>query len=380
MIKGTYVFYENNKEIARSSNIITKFGKRYFSKLMAGNVPSATKDLAVGIHDSKTISGIASTGSVVTFTTTYEHGLFEGNKVSISNVSPTAYNFLNATISSVPSTTTFTILDSTNSAYVSGGNVSSEVDTRLGFEIYRTPVNLGSTDIQMENGLPVYNIVYKATLPQDLAGVISEIGIYPSTRSSANSFDSKFIADFDNYLDWTDSDGYNPETSETGARVGTNVLVMSSNGTSAKEYTTNTSFDLEGYSNNDSITCAYYKGDNNLSTITVKFYTSTGNYYFVDLPSISGTGKKISQEVLLSSLFGNVVGSPNKSEITKIGIVITPVSGQSTLVGLDAVRINDEDTFDPIYGLVSRSILNSPYLTKTAGRQIDVEYRLEVTF
>jgi len=111
MIKGTYVFYENNKEIARSSNIITKFGKRYFSKLMAGNVPSATKDLAVGIHDSKTISGIASTGSVVTFTTTYEHGLFEGNKVSISNVSPTAYNFLNATISSVPSTTTFTILD-----------------------------------------------------------------------------------------------------------------------------------------------------------------------------------------------------------------------------------------------------------------------------
>jgi hypothetical protein len=74
------------------------------------------------------------------------------------------------------------------------------------------------------------------------------------------------------------------------------------------------------------------------------------------------------------------VGSPNKSEITKIGIVVTPVSGQSTLVGLDAVRINDEDTFDPIYGLVSRSILNSPYLTKTAGRQIDVEYRLEVTF
>jgi hypothetical protein len=155
---------------------------------------------------------------------------------------------------------------------------------------------------------------------------------------------------------------------------------MPSNGTSSKEYTTNTSFDLEGYSNNDSITCAYYKGDNNLSKITVKFYTSTGNYYFVDLPSISGTGKKISQEVLLSSLFGNVVGSPNKSEITKIGIVITPVSGQSTLVGLDAVRINDEDTFDPIYGLVSRSILNSPYLTKTAGRQIDVEYRLEVTF
>ena len=49
MIKGTYVFYENDKEIARSSNIITKFGKRYFSKLMAGNVPSATKDLAVGM-------------------------------------------------------------------------------------------------------------------------------------------------------------------------------------------------------------------------------------------------------------------------------------------------------------------------------------------
>jgi hypothetical protein len=56
-------------------------------------------------------------------------------------------------------------------------------------------------------------------------------------------------------------------------------------------------------------------------------------------------------------------------------IIVRVDSGEKIKVSDD-----DEDTFDPIYGLVSRSILNSPYLTKTAGRQIDVEYRLEVTF
>jgi hypothetical protein len=45
---------------------------------------------------------------------------------------------------------------------------------------------------------------------------------------------------------------------------------------------------------------------------------------------------------------------------------------------MDALRINDEDTFDPEFGLISRSVVTA--LNKAAGRQVDVEYRLELGF
>jgi hypothetical protein len=71
--------------------------------------------------------------------------------------------------------------------------------------------------------------------------------------------------------------------------------------------------------------------------------------------------------------------TPNISDITKIGIKVYPSSGQQTSIGADALRINDEDTFNPVYGLISRSVLTTP-LSKVAGRQVDIEYRLDLTF
>jgi len=380
MIKGQYIIYEDGKEILRSPNIITKFGKRYFTRQLAGMIQNNSKDMAIGISDSRSISAVSGDGTSVTFTTTSDHGLSVGNKVSIVNVNPVAYNLSDVVVDTVPTSTTFTVLNTTSEAYVSGGNVSSDVDTRLGFEIYRTPVSLGSTDIQIQNETTTYSIIYKATIPQDVSGVISEIGLYPSLRTSSNSYDSKFIADFDKYFDWIDLNNYSPETSTVGAKVGGNVLTMISNGSSSNEYKSNISLDLEGYSNQDSLTIAYYKEDTNLNKITLKFYSSDSDYYYIDITPESGTGYKISSEINLSTLFGNIVGSPSKSEIIKIGVGIVPNSSTSTSVGIDSLRINDEDTFDPLFGLLSRTILSSPYLTKMAGRQIDIEYRLDLEF
>ena len=380
MIKGEYVIYENGKEILRSPNIITKFGKRYFTRQLAGMIQNNSKDMAIGISESKSISTVSGDGTSVTFTTTSAHGLSVGNKVSIVNVNPISYNLSDIIVDTVPTPTTFTVLGTTSSAYVSGGNVCSDVDTRLGFEIYRTPVSLGSTDIQIQNETTTYSIIYKATIPQDVSGVISEIGLYPSLRTSSNSYDSKFIADFDKYFDWIDLNNYSPATSPIGAKVGGNVLTMTSNASSSNEYKTNISLDLEGYSNLDSLSLAYYKNDTNLNTIRIKLYSSTGNYYYVNVTPQSGTGAKINSDIMLSSLFSNIVGSPIKSQINLIGIEVIPNTSTTTTVGLDALRINDEDTFDPNFGLLSRSILATPYLTKVAGRQIDVEYRLDLSF
>jgi len=49
MIKGTYIFSQDGKEIHRSENIITKFGKRFFTNFIAGNINDLEKDMAFGI-------------------------------------------------------------------------------------------------------------------------------------------------------------------------------------------------------------------------------------------------------------------------------------------------------------------------------------------
>lgn len=310
MIKGTYIFSQNGKEFYRSENIITKFGKRFFTNFIAGNISDLEKDMAFGI-------------------------------------------------------------DSTT---------ATENDTRLGFEVYRVPVTLGATDIQTVNDVTTYSVVYKTTIPQDVSGEIKEVGIYPSTRSSINNFDSKFISDFYDSLDWKDENNNNPQYSTSGVKIGDNVLTMTSNSTSAREYTQDiTPIDFSGYSVYDSIKIAFYKNDANLSSVKVRFYSSNNGYYEITFTPSSGSGYYLSSDVLMSTVFAGATSNPDKTAINKIGIIVTPTSGNSTSVGMDGLRINDEDTFDPSFGLISRSVLSTA-LSKSTGRAVDVEYKLDLDF
>jgi len=317
MIKGTYVFYQDGKEIYRSPNVITKFGARFLTNLIAGNVTSYRLDMAFGIAGA------------------------------------TDYALSNE-------------------------------NAKLGFEFYRLPVSFGSTDITTTaTGSPPVNttdyaIVYKTTLPQDVVAKIHEIGLYPSTRSSQNNFDSRYITDFGDYLSWSTSTGNNPDDTTSNYRIGGNLLIMSANSGTPREYKSEIlPLDLSGYSVNDSITLAYYREDANLSTIKIRLYSEATKYYEVTVTPTSGTGYKII-EIPLSTVFSGAVSAPDSRNINQVGIIITSSSG-TTNVGLDGLRINDQDTFDPLFGLISRSTV-SPALDKVAGRPIDVEYRLDLDF
>lgn len=311
MLKGTYIFYEDGKEICRQSNVITKFGKRFLTNFIAGNVPSLSKDLAFGID----------------------------------------------------------------------ATAATENDTRLGFEFYRLPILFGSTDIQTTAGTTSYSVVYKTTVPQDVVGNIYEVGLYPSTRSSVNNFDSKFITDFDSITDWEDSSNNNPLLTTSNYRIGGNLLRMYTNASTSKEYkATIPKLDLSGYSTADTLKIAYYREDANLSTIKVRLYSEDTKYYEVTITPSAGTGYKISSDILLSTVFAGATSpAPDNTNINQVGIIVTAGAGGNAYVGLDGLRINDEDTFDPIFGLISRSVLGSP-ITKVAGRQVDVEYRLDLSF
>ena len=96
---------------------------------------------------------------------------------------------------------------------IATGTQLSEADTntRLGFEIYRMPVSLSSINIESDGsgGFNYYSI-FKTTIPQDISGVVTEIGLYPGFRKSINFYDSKFITAFENNTLWVDSSGNSP--------------------------------------------------------------------------------------------------------------------------------------------------------------------------
>jgi len=300
--------------------MITKFGKRFLTNYLAGNVSFSAKELALGI---------GSTAANV-----------DGN------------------------------------------------DTRLQFEFYRVPVKFSSIDISEVSGAFVYKAVFVATIPQDVSGVISEIALYPSSRTSINNFDSKFISSFENNILWEDSLGSNPSIQLNSptfvSKIGENMVLIQSPSSTAKEYKSATgTINLSGYSVNDSLSIAYKKADDNVAKIRIKFYSSATDYCYVDFtpPAMSTTPDKI-QSVNLSTLFSNTSATPpDFTNITNVGVEVTANSGGTTSVYFDGIRINDEDTFDPTYGMISRSVLTGgDIVTKTSGRQVDIEYKLQLGF
>ena len=385
MIKGTYILYENGVEFCRSENVITLFGKRFLTNFISGNQIGPDRDLAFGI-DRKEVLVTAASASAGTITYTAINYFSVGDVVSIYGLSTSEFNLSNVTVASA-SSTQFTVINTatgtavTNSSTGRAFKKASDLDTRLGFEFYRLPVSLTSTDIQTAGASSSYSIVYKTTIPQEISGVISEIGLYPSTRSTANNYDSKFITDFSDALDWTDNGGFTTISSTSNARIGDSLLDMESDSTSVNEYVSNIYLDMSGYSQNDTISLAYYKYDVNIEKIRIKFYSTDIAWYYADIIPQSGLGYKISPDISLGTLFNQSGGSAtvDPSQISKIGIEIYPTSGNTTKVGMDALRINDEDTFDPTFGIISRTTLATP-LEKLAGRSVDVEYRLDLGF
>lgn len=308
--------------------MITRFGKRFLTNYLAGNADFSKKELAFGIG---------------------------------------------------------------NTAVNAKGN-----DTRLNFEFYRVPVTLGSIDITQTSvdgdGDPVfsYTAIYQGTIPQDVAGVISEAALYPGSRSSKNNYDSKFITTFENNLLWTDSSGGSPGITVNStspaftAKIGENMIHIQSPTSTAKEYKLSLpSLDLSGYSVNDSLSIAYKKEDDNVAKIRVKFYSSATQYCYADFtPAAKSTTPDKIQSISLSSLFSNTSTTPpDFTNIISLGVEVTANSGGSTKVYFDGLRINDEDTFDPIYGMISRSVLTGgDIIYKTSGRQVDIEYKLQLGF
>jgi hypothetical protein len=215
-----------------------------------------------------------------------------------------------------------------------------------------------------------YTAIYSTTLPTNLAGKINEIAIYPGLRTSLNSFDSKFITDFGSIYSWSPE----PTINQDEYRVGNNSLLFESDGSAEKEYISIIEdLDISGYSNFDTLSFSYKANDANLSSVKVRFYSSDVDYYEFNFADHEIGWNVI--DLSFASMSSN--GSPAKNKISKIGVVVVPLSSETSIL-VDGLRVNDEDTFDPTYGMVARSVI--PEIEKVAGREMLIEYKLDLNF
>jgi len=310
---GEYAFYEDNKEIYRSKNLLTKFGKRYITQYLAGQSNTNLKDIALGV----------------------------------------------------------------------GSTTATVNDTQLGFEFYKSPVSMSSIDIQTNSstGVSTYGVVYKTTVPVDVAGIINEVGLFPAVSLTSTDYASNSISTFENNQSWTDSTGaFAPTTTNPFPKIGTSYLSIGALASQSKEYFYNFNVDVSGYSALDSLTLAYYQSDTNLDYVFVRMYDSSNRYYEIRYPGELSTGYKI-KSLTLNNLYSSGYGSgtPDQTSIVKISCGVKAKVAGATTTLFDGMRINDEDSFRTDYGMISRSVLTNP-ITKSLGKQMVIEYRIGLTF
>lgn len=264
------------------------------------------------------------------------------------------------------------------------GNLSpSANDTDLEFEFYRSGVFLGSTDIQTNTatGETTYSVVYKTTLPTDVEGVISEIGLFPSLVNQSTDYSSRYISSFENVSFWKDELGNQPEAVLTDyPQIGSSYFKVTAESGSRKYYQLDTLFDLSGYGINDSVSIAFKQIDVNLEYVYVRFYSSPSAYKEIRFNVDTDLGNKIAK-LPLSSLISSEYSSideVNFSSITVIEVGAKSLASDSVVL-LDGLRINDDDSYNPQYGLISRSVLSEPII-KTLGVEMDIEYKINLGF
>jgi len=247
----------------------------------------------------------------------------------------------------------------------------SDTNSRLGFEFYRVPIRQGGIDVDTSVSPPKYTVIYSATIPTNIAGKINEIGIYSGESYTRNLYDSKFISNFELPYKWNPE----PALDQTNYRIGDSSLIFGSNAAAAREYTYELgSLDVSGYDPSDTLCFSYKANDANLSSLKVRLYSSDTDYM-----QFTFTGHSVGYNIKsLNMSTGVSVGTFNPQSVVKLGIVVTPTSAQ-TYVSMDGLRINDEDTFDPAYGLIARSILDST-LIKVNGREAAIEFKLDLSF
>jgi hypothetical protein len=398
MFCGKYKVYLDGQLVAEKENAITKSGRQIMLKNLMGQIDTIGGSIQMGIGSSangtSSLSSASTSSGTVTYTTRYSHGYSVGDIVTVTGNSISAYNVVGATITLVPSPTTFTISSAGNASSGTGGQVLLVTpvsglipDTRLEFSTSQVPVSLSFLD----NAGDFDAIVFKGAIPASGSGSeaqkIYELGIFPPGLSEVSSFSQTSLFNGSRSDTWTNGGPLpdrigsgSPETSSyiTPAltsypfRVGDTALFIKANQTVT---TTSGGYsNMTTYGSEDFISVAISKESSSTPTITIKFHVSSGVFYTF---TYTGTAGK-TYEILNRSISEGVVTSQSGTSPTWNTIRYATISSNADVV-IDAVRINDNIEIDPTYGMVSRTVLDTP-IVKNSSQSLEIEYYLSLSF
>lgn len=251
-----------------------------------------------------------------------------------------------------------------------GGTAESASHTDMQFETIRVPIVLTLFDFVTNK------LVFKASVPEDYAGVIHEVGIFSlDTDPVAGDFSSRVISTFDSQSEeWTDPATGLASVFTTPARVGSDSLRLSPAASgSAEASQSGVALDLSGFSGSDVFSFAYNIAGASSTAIDFIFRTDASNYY-----TFSMGGQAIGYYLTdRAKSTATVTGTPDWGNITEIKVRAT-AGGTPINVNVDAIRIRDTDTSNEDHVLVSREVLAAP-VTKIAGQPQDIEFSMDVS-
>jgi hypothetical protein len=323
MFCGKYKVYLDGQLVAEKENSITKSGRQIILKNLMGSIRTVGASIHMGIGSSPNVASVPNDGLIT--------------------------------------------------------------NTRLDFATSAVPVTLSFLD----NAGDFDAIVFKGAITASGDGAeaqkIYELGIFPPGNSNLSFNQTLFKG--------ASSDGWRlggnllalntgsttpstscyitPALTSFPFRVGDNALFVKSGQT--VRTTDGTYSQLSTYGSEDFISIAISKVSSTTPTITVRFYVNANVYFTVTYTTTAGgyqvLNRSFSQAVSTSS--NGVIPTWNNIkyvEITSTGDVV-----------VDAVRINDNIEIDPTYGMVSRTVLDTPII-KNTSQSLEIEYYLSLTF
>ena len=248
-------------------------------------------------------------------------------------------------------------------------NAPALTDTRLGFEVARTPVTSTSLD-------PVTNkIVFKGTFDRADLIKVSEIGLW----SSPDSEDSQLALSFDEFEESWEGDVTFTESAVS--RIGSSLMNVSITNATAKTVTYYIeSADFSSMLGpDDAWTLALNKTGAASLTVKVKMYSPNGaTLEFNMFPSNTSATGYLFGEALGKN--ATVTGSFDPSNVDRFDVTVAPVAGNTvaSTVQLDGLIATNAPSEREGSILVARALVNPVFVT-TSVSPTDVEYELEVT-
>jgi hypothetical protein len=327
MINGVYKFYIDGKYVGEQKNSITKAGRIILLKSIMGLIPSVGGEIHIGVG-------------------------------SAANGSPDADGLI--------------------------------PDNILNFDVASAPVRMSYLDNSGNYDAMVFKASFGTSSNTGEKYKIYELGLFPGSgqQNTTSLLDTTLFSGSTNDY-W--KEGETPlsvdTTSSTPAnscyitsaltsydfRIGDTALYIKANDTVAVNNTVKlNSFAFTTYNSVDKFLLAYSKLTGNAPTVSVKFKTTDTDYFLAEF-DITGSQTYGIVEKTISEMQTAKVGNPTWSRISEISVTST------ANVVIDAIRFNNIDVVDTVYGMVSRAVLDTPII-KQGNSVLDIEYYLSMGF